>query len=165
MKTPLDRLLDRKLFEARAAIGFERLWSASFAAILVAAVLALALLTGVLAALPDTVRLGVLAAFALAFLWSLRPFLSLRRPSEAELLRRLEIETVLKHRPLSALRDELADKQAGAESSFLWHEHLARTRAAIATLRAGVAAFGLGAARSLRPSQRRLPCPHRDFCY
>ncbi len=138
MKTPLDRLLDRKLFEARAAIGFERLWSASFAAILVAAVLALALLTGVLAALPDTVRLGVLAAFALAFLWSLRPFLSLRRPSEAELLRRLEIETVLKHRPLSALRDELADKQAGAESSFLWREHLARTRAAIATLRAGV---------------------------
>ncbi|HKQ94575.1 MAG TPA: TIGR02302 family protein [Aestuariivirgaceae bacterium] len=137
MKTPLDRLLDRKLIEARAAIGFERFWSASFAAVMIVAVLALALVTGILAALPDTVRLGVLAAFALAFLWSLRPFLSLRRPTEIELLRRLEIESLLKHRPLSALRDELADKQAGAESSFLWREHLARTAAAIAALRVG----------------------------
>ena len=57
MTRDLARLLDRKLFEARLALAFERLWSRSFALVMTVGCVALALLTGVLGALPWWARL------------------------------------------------------------------------------------------------------------
>ena len=132
------RTLELKLLQARAMLYFERVWSAAFPSVMVAGIFLLVLVTGLVAAIPGVARIGVVAAFALAFVWSLRPFFSLRRPAEAEVLRRLEIQSLLRHRPLTALKDELADGAAPPESAFLWREHRARMAASIAALRTGV---------------------------
>ena len=74
-------LLDRRLFEAKAALAFERVWSRSFALLMTAGCLALAVLTGVLGVLPWWARLVALVAAAVgAFVWSLKPILRLRWP-------------------------------------------------------------------------------------
>jgi hypothetical protein len=77
------------------------------------------------------------AAAGLALAWSLRPVFSVRVPDDAAALRRLELESGLKHRPATSWRDELADSRAGPESRALWQEHRARMAAMLSGLRAG----------------------------
>ena len=82
--------LQRTVLRARLALFWERLWAASYPLLMVLALFAMAVLTGILAALPDLVRYGALAAFVLAFLWALRPLASLAIPARSEGLRRIE---------------------------------------------------------------------------
>jgi uncharacterized protein (TIGR02302 family) len=132
------RLLDRKLDLARVALAFERLWSASFYAIMVAGTFVLLLLMGALGALPAWAKLPALALFALALIVSMAPFRRFRWPPSPEALRRLELNSNLRHRPLTALRDEMAGPANSAETNFLWNEHRQRMAASIKALKAGL---------------------------
>ena len=67
--------VDRKITQARLALGFERLWAALYWPLLVIAAAAALVLAGVLPLLPVWLRAGMLAIIAGAFLWSLLPLL------------------------------------------------------------------------------------------
>jgi uncharacterized protein (TIGR02302 family) len=131
-------LLARKLDLARAALAFERFWSAAFYGAMIAGLFVLLLLSGVLTALPGWARLPALALFGLAFLVALHPLLRFRWPTRAEALRRLERNSKLPHRPLTALDDELAGEAGPETSLLLWQEHKRRMAASIRALKAGL---------------------------
>jgi uncharacterized protein (TIGR02302 family) len=133
-----SRLFTRKLALARGAIAFERLWSAGFFAAMVAGIFVLALLTGTLGALPAWAKLPVLLLFAGALIAALFPYWRLRWPASAEALRRLEVNSSLTHRPLTALRDEIAGPPPSPETAALWEAHRRRMAASIRTLRSGL---------------------------
>jgi uncharacterized protein (TIGR02302 family) len=166
-----QRLLDHKLRLAKLALWWEALWRAAFPPLMIAGLMALAVLTGGLGVLPGWLKLTVFVVAGLGLAWSLRPIFSLRMPDEAAALRRLEVESELKHRPATAWRDGLADPGAGRESRALWHEHRSRIAARLANLRVGwprspllqrdpyafrtALALGLVAALALNGSQLR----------
>lgn len=127
--------LQRTVWRARLALFWERLWAASYPLVMVAAVFAIAVLTGLLALLPDYVRYAALAAFALAFLWTLRPLFRLVFPERAEALRRVEQASALDHRPISASEDKPANP--GSAASAIWEVHVARQLAKLTQLKAG----------------------------
>jgi uncharacterized protein (TIGR02302 family) len=133
----LAALLDRRLLQARIALALERLWSRSFAFLMILGCVSLAVLSGLFGALPWSARLLALAVAALAVLWSLRPVVALRWPDTAESLRRLEVHSELTHRPLTALKDRLAGDPLPAASNAIWHEHLTRTARSIRALKIG----------------------------
>jgi uncharacterized protein (TIGR02302 family) len=130
--------LERTIRLARLALIWEAAWSAVFPALLVLAVLAIAVFSGLLAALPDLARFTALGFFALALLWSLRPIISLRLPSRTAALRRVELASQLDHRPISAITDRLAAEFGAAQSRSIWDEHILRQLARLARLKAGV---------------------------
>ena len=137
MDRDLPRLLGRRLFEAKLALTFERLWSRSFALLMTAGCLVLAVLSGVLGAMPWWARLAIVVAGVCALAWSLKSVLQLRWPAKSEALRRLEVHSELSHRPLTALKDQLAEPRVSGASETLWHEHRARMARSIAALRVG----------------------------
>ena len=67
----MKQRLDGKIKQARLVLAWEAIWNAAFPAILVLGLFAVAVLSGLLANLPDIVRYVALALFAAAFLWSL----------------------------------------------------------------------------------------------
>jgi uncharacterized protein (TIGR02302 family) len=127
--------LQRTVWRARLALFWERLWAASYPVVMVLALFAITVLTGLLGHLPDLARYAALAAFALAFLWALRPLLVLAIPARSEALRRVEICSQLDHRPVSASEDKPANPSPA--SSAIWEEHVARQLAKLKQLRAG----------------------------
>ena len=127
--------LERTVLRARLALFWERLWAAAYPLLMVLAVFTMAVLTGILAALPDLIRYAALAALALALLWSLRPLLALAFPWRSEGLRRIEQASFLDHRPVSAVEDKPANPSP--ESSTIWQAHVARQLARLKQLRAG----------------------------
>lgn len=137
MMTDPQRLLARKVHLARAAIFLETLWRAVFPPLMIVGAVTLAVLTGLLAGLPAGVRFAAIGLAGLAFLWSLRPVLTLSLPSEAAGLRRVELMSELRHRPATAWRDRLSDPRVGPESRLLWQEHRARMAAMLSGLRVG----------------------------
>ena len=86
--------------------------------------------------LPVAWHLGLLGLVLLALVglvwWGLRP---LRRPSDAEVDRRLEHASGLRHRPLVVIGDSPAN--ADPAGAALWQAHLDRAAAQVARLRAG----------------------------
>lgn len=127
--------LQRTVWRAKLALFWERLWAASYPLVMVAAIFAIAVLTGLLALLPDYARYAALAAFALAFLWTLRPLFRLVFPARAEALRRVEQASALDHRPISAAEDKPANP--GAAASAIWEAHVTRQLAKLSELKAG----------------------------
>ena len=125
-----DERLRRRLRLARLVVALERSWPALAAlASLGATFIALALFD-LLPALPGWLHGLVLLAFAgaaAALLWHL---FRLPRPDWVAAARRLEADSGLTHRPLSAL----ADRPAGGEEG-LWLAHVARARMALAAAR------------------------------
>ncbi len=127
--------LQRTVWRARLALFWERLWAAAFPLVMLAALFTIAVLTGLLALLPDYVRYAVLAAFVLAFLWALRPLFRLVLPERAEALRRVEQASALDHRPISASEDKPANPSGAA--STIWEAHVTRQLAKLTHLKAG----------------------------
>jgi uncharacterized protein (TIGR02302 family) len=132
------KLFTRKLVLARGAIAFERLWSAGFFAAMVAGIFVLALLSGALGALPGWAKLPALLLFAGALVAALFPFRRLRWPESAEALRRLEVNSSLSHRPLTALHDDIAGPPPSPETAALWEAHRRRMAASIRSLKSGL---------------------------
>jgi uncharacterized protein (TIGR02302 family) len=127
--------LKTTVWRARLALYWERLWAAAYPLVMVLALFAMAILTGLLSALPDLARYAALAAFVLAFLWSLRPLFRLAFPARSEALRRIETASALDHRPVSTSEDRPANPSPA--SSAIWDEHVARQLARLKHLRAG----------------------------
>ncbi|WP_119270681.1 TIGR02302 family protein [Taklimakanibacter deserti] len=127
--------LKQTVWRARLALYWERLWAAAYPMVMVLALFAMAVLTGLLGHLPDLARYATLVAFALAFLWTLRPLFRLAFPARSEALRRVETSSALDHRPVSAAEDRPANPSPAA--SAIWEEHVARQLAKLKHLRAG----------------------------
>jgi uncharacterized protein (TIGR02302 family) len=129
---------------AAAALAWEALWPRLWPVVtLLGAGLAVALLD-VLPLLPAWLHTGVLVAFAAGFLAALAwAGTGLRRIGRDRALRRIEQDSALSHRPLSALEDR---QGAGADdplARLLWQRHQADLRAAHHKLRLKVPAPGV----------------------
>ncbi|HEY0833835.1 MAG TPA: DUF4175 family protein, partial [Azospirillum sp.] len=123
-----------RLWQARMALLWERLWPALWApATIAGAFLALALFNA-LPMLPGWLHALVLALFAAAVAWTLyRGLRGFAAPDEAAARRRLERDSGLTHRPLHVLRDSVAGGDAFAAA--LWRLHQERMRETVRRLR------------------------------
>ena len=129
--------VDRKIGQARLALGFERLWDGLHWPLVILAAAAALVAGGVLPMLPLWARLAVLAALSLALLWSLVPLTRVRWPSRQEAMRRVEEKTGLAHRPVSARDDQLAEGAASPVQQAIWEEHRLRQLRGLDNLKAG----------------------------
>lgn len=124
---------------AWAALAWERIWPALWpVALLLGGLVALALFD-LLPALPGWLHLSILIVALLALLaLGARGLIGLKLPTEADARRRLETDSGLAHRPLSALRDSQATGSADAGSRALWslHQEALRRAAGLWRLRA-----------------------------
>ena len=144
----------RKVGQARLALGFERLWNALHWPMVILAVAAALVIGGVLPLLPPWPRLAVLALLTLALIWSLRPMLRVRWPSQLEAMRRVEEKTGLAHRPVSTADDSLANGASGPMQQAIWQEHRLRQLRSLNDLKAGAPASSW---RDIDPRALRLP--------
>ncbi|MBC8038165.1 MAG: TIGR02302 family protein [Rhizobiales bacterium] len=133
-----SRKIDGKIAAARLAIGFERVWTALLWPMLVAATLFSLIFSGLLPALPVAARVVIVLALSLAFLWSLKSLVRLVWPSRHAAMRRIEAQSQLAHRPVSAHDDRLAkDGAADPLQLSIWQEHKLRQLRQLETLRVG----------------------------
>jgi uncharacterized protein (TIGR02302 family) len=130
-------LLAAALRRARWTIFWERLWPAlATFGVAVGLFLALSWL-GLWLWLPPLGRtIGVLG-FAIAVIAALVPFGLLRMPATDEGLRRLDRGSGLRHRPATAIADELAVTSKDPYSLALWNAHVERALRAARVLKAG----------------------------
>jgi uncharacterized protein (TIGR02302 family) len=138
----LRRALRRWRGLARALLLFERVWPALWPSLGLLGLFLCAALLDLPHLLPGWLHMLLLAATGLAAIglaaWRLR---RLRFPDATEADRRLERESGLHHRPLTAL----TDRAATAGDPGLWQAHLARAAAQIGRLRVGLPHPGLAA--------------------
>ena len=146
--------IERKIAAARAAAAFERVWAALLWPLLLAALFLTLIFSGLLPALPASIRLGTAALLALAFLWSLKSLLHLVWPSRDVAMRRIETESQLVHRPVSALGDQLAEGETDPLQAAIWQEHKLRQLRQLRYLRVGKPRSSW---RDLDASALRLP--------
>jgi uncharacterized protein (TIGR02302 family) len=130
--------VERKISQAGLAITWERLWSALYPAVMVLGLFALAVLSGLLPALPDWARFGGLALFGITLVWTLVPVVRLVLPSRPEAIRRIETSSGLAHRPVAGSEDRLADGEQDQLSSTIWQEHRARQLRKLGQLKIGM---------------------------
>ncbi len=123
-------------------------------AILVLGLFAVAVLSGLLANLPDIVRYVALALFAAAFLWSLKSFYGLKLPGRDVAIRRVESESALTHRPVASAFDNLAGPNPDPLSAQIWEAHKLRQLASLKNLRTGAPRSGW---KWLDPYALRVP--------
>ena len=130
---------------ARAALWVERLARALWPAVLAVAVYAVwSLLDGPrwIGALSSYAPALALAAAVMAFIGLATRALRIARPNAAEIDRRIERATGLRHRPLVTL----ADAPAPGTDPAVWDEHLRRIWLGLGRLRAGSVQPGIAGA-------------------
>ncbi len=126
------------LKRARWSILWERLWPAVAALATVVGLFLAVSWLGVWLTLPPLARAFGVAAFAAALIAALIPFIRLRMPATPDGLRRLDRESGLRHRPATAMADELAVTPQDPYSLALWNAHLERARQAVLSFKAGL---------------------------
>ena len=132
------RRLDRRLFQARLALAWEDLWRALWPLTALFGVFLVVALLDVLPLLDAPLHAGMLALFALAALGvGVVALRALRWPDAARASRRLETESGLAHRPLTALKDRQAAGAGDPASAALWLAYRKRVAARLGALRAG----------------------------
>ncbi len=129
--------IEGKITAARLAIGFERLWAALLWPMLMAGVFLALIFSGLMPALPVAIRLALAVILLAALLWSLRPLLQLSSPTRQMAMRRIEAQSGLVHRPVSARDDQLADDNQEPRQQAIWQEHKLRQLRQLKNLRAG----------------------------
>ncbi len=137
MQRDPETVIARKVLLARLAEGAERAWAAALWLILTVLAGLVVVLSGFAGALPAWGRYVLAAGFIVALAAALRPLYVLRLPRREEALRRIERASGLRHRPLVALSDEIADPNAGPDTRRLWREHRARLAKGLKRLSAG----------------------------
>ncbi len=129
------RLAGRRA-QARRVLWFERVWPALWPAFALAGAWLVLALFDLPSLLPAWWHTGVLvllvAAIGASAWWGLR---RVRRPDDAEVDRRLELTSGVRHRPLVVLDDRPASTDPA--TAELWQAHIARAAAQVARLRAG----------------------------
>ena len=129
------RLAGRRA-QARRVLWFERVWPALWPVFALVGAWIAAALFDLPARLPGWWHLGLLAVLVLALAalaW--RGLRRVRRPTDAEVDRRLERASGLRHRPLVVLSDRPASIDPA--TADLWQAHLDRASAQVARLRTG----------------------------
>ena len=130
-------LLAAAVRRARITIFWERLWP-GLATLTTALGLFLSLSwLGLWLWLPPLGRTIVLIAFAVVTVTAIVPLTFLRIPARHDGLRRLDRGSGVRHRPATAIADELAVTSKDPYSLALWNAHVARALAAARTLKAG----------------------------
>ncbi|MDW8399375.1 MAG: DUF4175 family protein, partial [Acetobacteraceae bacterium] len=140
-----------RLALARLALWWEAIWPALWPPLGLAGMFLAAALLGLPQLLPGAAHAALLAAVALLLALALwRGFRRLPRPGRAEAARRLERDSGLRHRPISAIEDRPAT--ADPVALALWRAHQARAAAQLTQLRLAPPSPGLprGDRRALR---------------
>src|SRR5271165_5299225 len=135
---PEDRLIERKLRAAGCVILFEKIWPRVWLPLGIAGTFVLLSVFEVWQYLPPRLHFGLLCGFGAAFALSLLSLLFWRRPSREASFERLERESALRHRPLTAFNDRPAGETLSPESAALWTAHRARAARLLSKLRAGI---------------------------
>jgi hypothetical protein len=132
-----DMLLARALRRAWWTITWERLWPALASLAVALGVFLAASWAGLWLVLPPMGR--AIALFILVVLIAVAavPLLRFRLPSTFDGLRRLDRGSGLKHRPATALADELASGENDQVSAALWRAHVEQAVRAANALKAG----------------------------
>lgn len=124
------------LWLARGALFWERLWRRLWPAALVAGGFLAVALLDLLPHLPGWLHALILVAVAVALgLALMRAAGAVRKVREADARHRLEEDSGLRHRPLTALQDQLAGGADDAMAVSLWQAHLRRMAQAAKRLR------------------------------
>lgn len=134
----LDGRIERAVLRARASLAWERLWPVLHKGLIVAGLYVGLSWIGTWTLLPGWLSVIVAAGFAGAALWCLAPIARFRLPGRAEALQRIESASGLSHHPLAALDDALFSAGGAPGTEALWQAHLARARAALESVRAGL---------------------------
>ncbi len=129
---------------ARAVLFWEGLWPRLWPAAGVAGLFVAVALLDILPLLPTWLHGLLLLAFAAGFAWALRRATTgVSAVGRAPARHRLERDSGLDHRPLTALGDHLAAGRDDRAAEVLWQAHLRRMAAAADTLRLAPPAPGL----------------------
>lgn len=118
--------VDRRVGVQRLALFWEGLWPALHWPLMVLALAAALVSSGLLQRLTDGTRLTVLAILGLLFLASLRSLLGLVRPTRLQAMRRMEQAAAMAHRVLSSADDKAARELSAPEFAAVWEEHTRR---------------------------------------
>ena len=130
-------VLARALNRARLALLWEQLWPA-LAAMAMATGLFLALSwLGLWIVLPPLGRAIGLVIFIVLAIAATVPLFRIRWPSATQGLRRLDRESLLPHRPATAIADAMAPETSDAFGVALWRAHIERALLAARSLKAG----------------------------
>ncbi|MFL5067837.1 MAG: DUF4175 family protein, partial [Xanthobacteraceae bacterium] len=119
-----EALLARALTRARWAILWERLWPALAALATVIGLFLIVSWAGLWLALPPIGRAIGLFVLLVILAAGAVPILRLSMPSAFDGLRRLDRGTGLKHRPATAMADEMATTSGDPWSVALWRAHV-----------------------------------------
>jgi uncharacterized protein (TIGR02302 family) len=134
------------LWLAAAALLWERLWPRLWPVLGVAGVFFTLALLDLLPLLPPVVHALVLFVLVAAFVLAVRNALIGLAPIERRAARnRLERDSGLSHRPLTALEDGLLAGGDDPAAQALWNRHLKQMAAAAGRLRVGLPAPGMAA--------------------
>ncbi|MEZ5810376.1 MAG: TIGR02302 family protein [Rhizobiaceae bacterium] len=134
--------LQRTRAYAFGAISFGRLWPLMLPFLLVVGLYLSVSWFGVFRLVPDWTRIALAALFAVAALIALVPLIRFRRPSTAEIDRRIEQVNKLAHTPVRAQTDRLASEH-DPFAEALWREHQRRAAAGLGRLAAGMPRTGV----------------------
>jgi hypothetical protein len=133
-----------RLFLARAAIGWERLWPLAWPPLGILGLFLALALSEALPALPGLLHALLLAALLVGFAWfAFRTVRRFRWPSEEAARRRLELSSGLQHRPLETLQDRLPNGIVDPGAIALWRLHQRRTAERLRRLKVGRPRGGL----------------------
>ncbi len=139
--------LERALLLARAALFWERFWLALWPLLGLLGVFVFLSLVGFWGLLPGWLHLAALGALVgLGGYWLHKGFKNFKVPDRAEARRRVERNSGLKHRPLTALDDRLANTGTGGSDTGTRHMWLNYRRAVargLGRLRVGAPSLGL----------------------
>ncbi len=127
-----DARLQRKLSAARAAMFWERLWRAALAPVCVAGLFLALSWFGLWTQLPRQARAAGVIIAGLVFLYACRGLLKLRMPAAVEARARLDSDSGIAHRPVTATLDRQAAGISDPFASLLWKRHQERASQAAA---------------------------------
>ena len=145
-------------------LGWERLWPLLVPLFLVGIVFFCVSWLGMWEHLPPWLHISLMAAFAIAGLGALSFLRRFIMPKAHEISRRIEVETQLEDRPISALEDDIALGEGDAFSRALWNEHRTRMGERLSDLTGGNPKAQRGSFRPLwiaaHPSDISFCCIH-----
>ncbi|MEQ9608015.1 MAG: DUF4175 family protein, partial [Kiloniellaceae bacterium] len=131
---------------ARGAVAWESIWPALWPLFAVLGLFLAVALSGLLPALSGWLHSLALAAFAVALGAALvHAARRISLPDELAGKRRLERDSGLDHRPLTALDDRMATGTGDAQARALWRAHQRRVIARLKGLRVGLPRPGMAA--------------------
>lgn len=128
---PVAVRVERLVRRARLSLLWERLWPALALPLAVFGLFLALSWLGLWLSAPYGLRIGALVVFGVALLAALVPLARLRVPGRREAIHRLELQSGVPHRPLTAYEDDPALDSPDRGTRALWTAHQARMVAAL----------------------------------